>query len=1184
MRLGQLATIVILAGVIAGCGGGASTAVTVTLSPVNQTVVLAGTQQFSASVVGESNTTVTWQVCNQAPASNATGSSTVSGITLPTGCVTGGNATLGTVSTSGLYTAPATLPSPPVVSIVATSQAKTSAFAIVNVSLDTGIRVTVSPASVTIGTLEQFQFTATVSGSTNSAVNWSVNQIANGNSTVGTITPAACTARMPITPTPPSPATPGTSVACYTAPASAQGNVSVTATSAADSRQIASATVGVVAATDPSFSATPLEPSAAVEGLFQQDVYLFGSNFFSTNQILVNGAPVPTTFIGANTLRATIPAAFFTGPAPTSLSITVQRQNGDTSQPASLAVQPTHPAVIASMPDSFSSSTTSGTLSLNGGYFSSSTRVTSGTQTLPATLVSSRQLQVTLSAPNFPFSTPGLFPVLVQNTDVPNGSPSSASVNVAVAPSPTDIPPAPNPPIAVGTQPVAVAIDSALGTAVVVDHGASGSAGAVTLVNLDTNATTGTITVGNAPTSVGVDDILHLAAVVNSSDNTLSIVNLQSQAVTPFSLPANPTGTTPAPLPYSIGVNPLTHRAVVAYSNTNVAAVIDLSTNPPALVCVLGGSDASMANNCSTTPNTNTRPISTGPTPAIAVEPQLNWAVVTPGGSGSVTIVDLGMPATATQVARVPNVIASATLSTSVQGVAINTETEQALLTDPNQTALTLFSVLDQTVNTVSLTQGEVADAINPLTDVGVVLNSIAGTATVLDLRTLKQIGSSVVVGTSPQAVAIDAGKNVAVIANAGSNTVSILPLGPIRSPQITEVSPGTTFTASASGSLSVTVNGFGFASGSQVRLDGSSIPTTVSANGRQATATISGSLLAAPRRFSLDVMTPSGSTSNEKNFTVIGAIPIGLNPIAVAIDPDLGEALVTSQGALNPAGTCTGPGTVSVVNLSSVAVTNTFSVGTCPEGVAVLPRLGLGVVANNGSDDASVVDYVNNAVIATVSVGTSPAGVAIDPDLATVAVANSGSNTLSLFSIGPGSGRSTAVNVPVDQRPFGVSVDPIDGLAAVTATTQNTVDVVNLSSHFLTGRISNFEVPSDAAFDPISDTFLVADSLLNEVAVVDPNAFTSTPFRAGINPTAIAYNFQSGTGVTVDNATNTLSVFNFLATNQNSVLTIQASKVEFVLPMGGSAEFSVAIDPLTNVAAVVDQANGRLLLIPLPR
>ncbi|HEV2617006.1 MAG TPA: hypothetical protein VGU63_10395, partial [Candidatus Acidoferrales bacterium] len=691
MRSGKLGIILIVAGIIAGCGGGASTPVTVTLAPVNQTVVLAGTQQFNASVVGESNTTITWDVCNQAPASNATGSSTVSGITMPTGCVTGGNATLGTVSTTGLYTAPANLPSPPVVSIVAISQADTSVFAITNVSLDTGVRVSVTPANVSIGTTEQFQFTATVSGNSNTAVNWSVNQIANGDSTVGTITPTACTVSMPITPTPPNPTAPGTSVACYTAPPSTQSGVTVTATSAADSRQFSSATVSVIAANDPSFSAIPLEPNSAVEGLFQQDVYLFGKNFFSTNQILVNGAPVPTTFLGAGTLRATIPSAFFAGPAPTSLSITVERQNGDTSQPATLSVQPTRPAVIASLPESFSPSTVSGTLSLNGGYFSSSTLVTSGSQSLLATPVSSRQLQVTLSSPGFSFSTPGLFPILVQNSDVPSGSPASASVNVAITPSATNIPAAPNPPIAVGTQPMAVAIDSALGTAVVVDHGASGSAGAVTLLDIDTNTAGATLTVGNAPTSVAVDDLLHLAAVVNSADNTLSIVNLQTQAVTPFSLPSNPTGTTPAPSPYSVGVNPLTHRAVVAYSNTNIAAIVDLSTNPPNLVCVVGGSNASMANNCAVTPNTNTRPVSTGPTPSIAVEPKLNWAIVTPGGSGSVSIIDMGAPATATQVARIPNVIVSATLSTSVQGVAINTETEEALLTDPNRASLTLF-------------------------------------------------------------------------------------------------------------------------------------------------------------------------------------------------------------------------------------------------------------------------------------------------------------------------------------------------------------------------------------------------------------------------------------------------------------------------------------------------------------
>jgi len=36
-------------------------------------------------------------------------------------------------------------------------------------------------------------------------------------------------------------------------------------------------------------------------------------------------------------------------------------------------------------------------------------------------------------------------------------------------------------------------------------------------------------------------------------------------------------------------------------------------------------------------------------------------------------------------------------------------------------------------------------------------------------------------------------------------------------------------------------------------------------------------------------------------------------------------------------------------------------------------------------------------------------------------------------------------------------------------------------------------------------------------------------------------------------------------------------------LPIGNASMFSVAIDPLTNMAVVADQANNRVLLVPLP-
>lgn len=1196
MRLGMLVVIFAATAVIVGCGGSGQ-AETVTITPngsngtASVTVVRTGSQQFQASVAGISNSLITWDVCNPAPASIATGSSTAANIVLPTGCVTGGNTVLGTVTITGLYTAPATVPPNSTVSVVAISQANTNLFAIVNITVDSGVRVTVTPSPVTIGTLEQFQFSATVQGNSNTAVSWSVNGIANGNSTVGTVTATACPDSMPITPISSNPVPPGTSFGCFFAPPTPEASVTVSATATADTSQSAPATVTVVTATDPALSTNiPLQPTVADEGSAQQDVYLFGTNFLSTSQAVVNGAPVPTTFINNGMLRATIPGSFFSGPVPSGLPISVERQNGDVIQPVSLSVQPIRPAVTALNPVSFPTSTSSGTLDLNGGYFSSSTQASSEGASLPVTVLNSRQLQVTLSSPGFSFGTPGLVPVLIQNSDVPAGSPFLSSVNVAISPSASNIPTSASSTISVGTQPVAVGIDSALGVAAVVDQGSN----AVSLLNLDSGGTA-TVSVGKTPTSVGVDDILHLAAVVNSADNTLSIVNLQTQAVSTVGLPANPTGTTPAPAPFAVGVNALTHRAIIAYSSSNIATIFDLSTNPPSLVCTMGGADPTMPNNCAVNANSNTSPVSTGPTPSIAVEPQLNWAIVTPGGSGTVSIVDLGSPANANQVARVPNVLGVLQISTSLEGVAINNETEEALIVDPNTTSMNSFSVLDQTVGNLQVPQGFVADAVNPLTDIGVAVNGPAGTASVIDLRTLKLLGSSIQVGASPQSVAIDPGKNVAVVANAGSNNVSILSLGPIRTPQITEVSPANTFSvpASSTGSLSVTVNGFGFSAGAQVRFDGTAVPTSVSANGRQAIATVPDSMLASARRYSLDVLNSGGATSNVRRFFVVGTVPIGLNPIAVAIDSFLNEALVTSQGAtLNPSGTCLSPGSVSVVNLSSASVANTLTVGTCPEGVAVLPRLGLGVIANNGSSNATVVDYVNDLVDSTVNLqpALNPAGVAIHPDTALTLISNSNinSNSVSTFTVSAASSTTTAIATGVDQVPFGLAIDPTDNVGLVAASAQNTVDGLSLLSNGVSfppaNRVPGFVNPQDVTFDPITDTFLVADSLNNQIGIVDAKTLVVNKFRVGIDPTSIAYNFQSDTGVTVNRGTNTLSIFDFLAANPpNSQLTINTAQTEIILPFGGSAEFSVAINATTNIATVVDQANGRLLLIPLP-
>jgi hypothetical protein len=179
-------------------------------------VAINGTQQFTATVMGTSNTAVTWSVSG----------------------LVGGNQVIGTINNSGLYTAPAVAPYPVGETITATSAADPtkSSSAGVTITAPLGkVSITVSPATLWVQTGESWQYFATVVGSSNYSATWSVNGIPGGNTIYGTISTSGL----------------------YTAPSSvpAQLPVVVTATSAADATKSVNSNVTI--ATTP-FNATPL--------------------------------------------------------------------------------------------------------------------------------------------------------------------------------------------------------------------------------------------------------------------------------------------------------------------------------------------------------------------------------------------------------------------------------------------------------------------------------------------------------------------------------------------------------------------------------------------------------------------------------------------------------------------------------------------------------------------------------------------------------------------------------------------------------------------------------------------------------------------------------------------------------------------------------------------------------------
>ncbi len=185
-------------------------------------MLLGTAQAFTVVVANSTNTAVNWSVNG----------------------ISGGNATVGTITTSGVYTSPGDLPATGSVSVQATSAADSSKSASAVVTVTSDISVSVSPLTMPmeLGAARPFAATVASAGNPNRAVNW----IVSGSGCAG----AACGAVDPA----------GT----YTAPQilTAPPSVSVRAISVADPSKSGAAAITITS----SFSLTVAGPASVNAG------------------------------------------------------------------------------------------------------------------------------------------------------------------------------------------------------------------------------------------------------------------------------------------------------------------------------------------------------------------------------------------------------------------------------------------------------------------------------------------------------------------------------------------------------------------------------------------------------------------------------------------------------------------------------------------------------------------------------------------------------------------------------------------------------------------------------------------------------------------------------------------------------------------------------------------------------
>jgi hypothetical protein len=144
---------------------------------------------------------------------------------------------------------------------------------------NSNITVTVSPKTATLGAGNVQQFQATVTGSTDLSVTWSVNGVIAGNSTVGRIDFAGN----------------------YTAPDNilGLGSVTVTAASNANPAKSDSATVTLI---NPVPTLTSVTPATLGLGSFQMTFY--GTGFVSTSTATFDGRPMQVTYVTPTMITA----------------------------------------------------------------------------------------------------------------------------------------------------------------------------------------------------------------------------------------------------------------------------------------------------------------------------------------------------------------------------------------------------------------------------------------------------------------------------------------------------------------------------------------------------------------------------------------------------------------------------------------------------------------------------------------------------------------------------------------------------------------------------------------------------------------------------------------------------------------------------------------------------------------
>ncbi len=293
----------------------------------------------------------------------------------------------------------------------------------------------------------------------------------------------------------------------------------------------------------------------------------------------------------------------------------------------------------------------------------------------------------------------------------------------------------------------------------------------------------------------------------------------------------------------------------------------------------------------------------------------------------------------------------------------------------------------------------------------------------------------------------------------------------------------------------------------------------------------------------------------NSASAAVVGSIPLGGQPVGLALTPD-GTHLYVAEETAN---------SVAVVDTGSNHVVANVSVGTNPLHIAITPNGRTVYVVNEGSNDVSAISTATKTVTATIPVGNYPNALATSPDggrvyvinlyAGTVSVINTASNrVIALWHIGLGIGS--------------VVVSPDGNTVYLANRTMNQISVCAASSGKLQMTIEGLNWPNSMAVSPNGSYLYVANRNGSTMSVINTSNWqVVATVEVGPSPTAVSLSADGSTAFVATMKQQTLAIVD---TATNSV-------VSTVRNLAGVPAFVLAAAPPDTISGQVMLSGGGL-------